>query len=110
MMKVYGFSLSGNCYKIKLLLNFLRKDYRWIEINSLHGETRTDDFLAKNINGKIPLLELETGEFLPESGAILFYLAKNSSFLPDDNFKQAQVLQWLLFEQHSHVPYIAINR
>jgi glutathione S-transferase len=110
MIKVYGFSLSGNCYKIKLLLNLLKRDYLWIETNSLQGETRTPEFLSKNINGKIPLLELDTGQFLAESGAILFYLAKNSNFLPAENFIQAQVLQWLLFEQHSHVPYIAINR
>jgi glutathione S-transferase len=110
LMKVYGFSFSGNCYKIKLLLNLLKRDYQWIETNSLQGETRTEGFLTKNANGKIPLLELDNGDLLAESGAILFYLAKNSAFLPDDNFKQAQVLQWMFFEQHSHVPYIAINR
>jgi glutathione S-transferase len=110
MIKVYGFSYSGNCYKIKLLLNLLEIEHQWVETNSLQGETRTPDFLAKNVNGKIPLLELDDGTFLAESGAILFYLAKGSRFLPNNDFKQAQVLQWLLFEQHSHVPYIAINR
>ncbi len=110
MIKVYGFSFSGNCYKVRLLLTLLKKEFQWIETNSLKGESRTEDFLAKNINGKIPLLEIDNETFLAESGAILFYLAKNSQFLPDDNFKQSQVLQWLLFEQHSHVPYIAINR
>ncbi len=110
MIKVYGFSSSGNCYKIKLLLTLLEKEYEWIEINSLKGETRTSEFLDKNLNGKIPLLELDNGDFLAESGAILFYLSQNTSFLPEDIFKKSQVLQWLLFEQHSHVPYIAINR
>lgn len=110
MIKVYGFSGSGNCYKIKLLLTLLSKDFEWVEINSLKGETRTEEFLTKNINGKVPLLELENGDFLPESSAILFYLAKNTTFLPIDDFKEAQVLQWMFFEQYSHQPYIAINR
>lgn len=110
MIKVYGFSASGNCYKIKLLLTLLNKDFEWVEINSLKGETRTEEFLTKNINGKVPLLELENGDFLPESSAILFYLSKNTTFLPNDDFKEAQVLQWMFFEQYSHQPYIAINR
>ena len=76
----------------------------------MQGETRTQKFLSKNLNGKIPLLELENGDILAESDAILFYLAKNTSFLPEDNFKQAQVLQWMFFEQYSHQPYIAVNR
>ncbi|MFN8576591.1 MAG: glutathione S-transferase family protein [Candidatus Sericytochromatia bacterium] len=109
-MKIYGFSSSGNCYKIKLLLTLLGKDFEWVEVNSLQGETRTPEFLEKNFNGKIPLLELENGIFLAESGAILFYLSKNTEFLPQDNYIQSQVLQWILFEQTSIVPCIAINR
>jgi glutathione S-transferase len=87
LIKVYGFSSSGNCYKIKLLLTLLEKEYEWIEINSLKGETRTSEFLDKNLNGKIPLLELDNGDFLAESGAILFYLSQNTSFLPEDILK-----------------------
>lgn len=109
-MKIYGFSSSGNCYKIKLLLTLLSKDFEWVEVNSLQGETRTPEFLEKNFNGKIPLLELENGNFLAESGAILFYLSKDTEFLPQDNYIQSQVLQWILFEQTSIVPCIAINR
>lgn len=109
-MKVYGLRTSGNCYKIKLLLNLLGIKHEWIEVNSLKGETRTEDFLAKNKNGKVPLLELDNGDFLAESSAIMFFLAKDSDFIPKDHFKLSQMLQWMFFEQYSHQPYIAINR
>lgn len=110
MLKVYGLELSGNCYKVKLLLHLLDKEYQWIEVNSRKGETRTPEYLTKNPNGKIPLLELNDGSLLPESGAIMFYLSQNSELLPKDSFKLSQVLQWMFFEQASHQPYIAINR
>lgn len=109
-MKVYGFSGSGNCYKVKLLLTLLEKDYEWIEINSRTGETRTPEYLYKNPQGKVPFLELDNNRSLSESGAILFYLAKNTKYLPEDNYNQSQVLKWILFEQTAIVPYIAINR
>ncbi|KFN42888.1 hypothetical protein N789_12220 [Arenimonas oryziterrae DSM 21050 = YC6267] len=101
---------SGNCYKLQLLLAHLNQPYRWIDVDSTAGETRTPEFLAKNPNGKVPLLELEDGRVLSESDAILCYLAEGSRFLPADRWLRAQTLQWLFFEQYSHEPYIAVAR
>ncbi len=110
MLTVYGMKASGNCYKVQLLLELLGRPYRWVEVDSAAGETRTPEFLAKNPNGRVPLLELEDGRRLPESNAILCYLAEGSPFLPADAFARAQALQWLFFEQYSHEPYIAVAR
>jgi len=70
-LTVYGYSVSGNCHKLRLLLEQLGRDYRWVETDSAHGETRTPEFLAKNPNGRVPILELEDGRVLAESDAIL---------------------------------------
>ena len=110
MITIYGMKASGNCYKLQLLLEQLGQPYRWIEIDSTQGETRTPEFLAKNANGRVPLLELEDGRLLPESNAILCYLAEGSRYLPDDRWLRAQTLQWMFFEQYSHEPYIAVAR
>lgn len=109
-MKVYGDIRSGNCYKIALLASLLELEYEWIDVDILAGATRTASFLAKNPNGKIPLLELDDGRLLWESNAIVNYLANGTVFLPQDIFAQAQVLQWQFFEQYSHEPYIAVAR
>ena len=110
MFTVYGESDSGNCYKVKLALEQLSLPYRWVEIDSTRGETRTQSFLSKNPNGKVPTLALEDGTFLPESNAILNYLAEGSRLLPSDRLGRARVLQWMFFEQYSHEPYIAVAR
>lgn len=107
---VYGMKASGNCFKVQLLLEHIGAPYRWVEVNSVAGETRTAEYLAKNPNGKIPLLELADGRLLPESNAILCYLAEGSRYLPDDRWQRAQTLQWLFFEQYSHEPYVAVAR
>jgi glutathione S-transferase len=107
---VYGMKASGNCYKLQLLLDQLGRPYRWVETDSVNGATRTPEFLAKNPNGKVPLLELADGRLLPESDAILCYLAEGSAFLPSGAWQRAQVLQWLFFEQYSHEPYVAVAR
>jgi glutathione S-transferase len=107
---VYGMKASGNCYKLQLLLEQLGRPYRWVEVDSVNGQTRTPEFLAKNPNGKVPLLELADGRLLPESDAILCYLAEGSAFLPSGAWQRAQVLQWLFFEQYSHEPYVAVAR
>jgi len=109
-MRVYGDIQSGNCYKIKLLAALLDIEHEWVHIDILAGDTRTRDFLARNPNGKIPLLELDDGRYLSESNAILNYLATDTAFLPQDPFLRAQVLQWQFFEQYSHEPYIAVAR
>ena len=110
MYKVYGDIQSGNCYKVKLLMHHLEIDHEWVGLEVLKGDTRTEAFLAMNPNGKIPVLELDSGECLSESNAILNYLAHDTPLLPDDPWNRAHVLKWQFFEQYSHEPYIAIAR
>ncbi|MGK9418085.1 glutathione S-transferase family protein [Pseudomonas cedrina] len=110
MYKVYGDYKSGNCYKVKLMLSLLGIPYQWVDVDILKGDTQTVEFLAKNPNGKIPVLELEDGTCLWESNAILNFLADGSEFLPTEPRLRTQVLQWQFFEQYSHEPYIAVAR
>ena len=110
MLRVYGTSASGNCHKVRMALEALALPYAWTEIDPSRGETRTPGFLAMNPNGKVPVLEIEPGTYLPESNAILWYLAEGTPLLPSDALQRAQVLQWLFFEQYSHEPYIAVAR
>lgn len=110
MLTVYGMRASGNCYKVELLLQQLGVAFRWVEVNSIAGETRTPEFLAMNPNGRVPLLQLENGEFLAESNAILWYIAEESALVPRDRLERARILQWMFFEQYSHEPYIAVAR
>jgi glutathione S-transferase len=110
MYRLYDYPPSGNGYKVRLLLSQLEVPFEYVKLDILTGETRTADFLAKNPNGRIPLLELDAGNYLAESNAILFYLAKGTPFLPEDNLTQTQVLSWLFFEQYSHEPNIATPR
>jgi len=109
-MKIYGDIRSGNCYKIKLLTAILAIDHDWVDLDILAGETQTEAYLAKNPNGKIPLLELDDGRFLAESNAILNYLGDNSTLVPTCPYDRAKMLQWQFFEQYSHEPYIAVAR
>lgn len=108
--RLYDFLPSGNGYKVRLLLNQLKIPFEYVELNILQGETRTPDFLAKNPNGRIPVLEIEPGVFLSESNAILIYLSRGTNFLPCDRISEAQIMQWLFFEQYSHEPNIATSR
>jgi len=110
MYVVYGNSDSGNCYKVKLALVQLPIPHRWIEIDSVAGATRTPTFLARNPNGKVPLLELDDGGYLPESNAILWYLAEDTVLAPAGRLGRARTLQWMFFEQYSHEPYVAVAR
>jgi glutathione S-transferase len=110
MMRLYDYLISGNGYKVRLLLTQLAIPYGRIEMDILKGETRTPQFLKKNPNGRIPVLEIEPGKFLAESDAILFYLAEGTPFLPTDRLERGRVLQWMFFEQYSHEPYIAVAR
>ncbi|HMD59350.1 MAG TPA: glutathione S-transferase family protein [Steroidobacteraceae bacterium] len=110
MITLYNHLDSGNGYKIRLLLAQLEEPYRYVEVDILHGASRTPEFLAKNLNGRIPIIELEDGRFLAESDAILCYLAEGTDFLPTDRYARALVLQWMFFEQYSHEPYVATPR
>jgi glutathione S-transferase len=110
MFTVYGIASSGNCYKVRLALEQLALPYRWVEVDSASGETRSAAFLEKNPNGKVPTLQLEDGGYLPESNAILSYLAEGSPLAPSGRLERARMLQWMFFEQYSHEPYIAVAR
>jgi glutathione S-transferase len=110
MITLYDNLPSGNAYKVRLLLSLLGIPFRRVEKDILKGETRTPEFLAKNPNGRIPLVEFEDGRRLAESNAILYYFAQGTRFFPPERFAQAEVLQWMFFEQYSHEPYIAVAR
>lgn len=110
MLRLYDYLSSGNGYKVRLLLTQLSIPFERVELDILKGETRTPEFLQKNLNGRIPVLQTADGEFLTESNAIMFYHAEGTPFLPHDRWERAQVLQWMFFEQYSHEPYIAVAR
>ena len=107
---IYGDSISGNCYKLQLVCAQLDIDYVWHEVDIMAGEARTPEYRAMNANGKVPLLALPDGRYLPESNAILAYLADGSPLVGEDRFERANVLHWMFFEQYSHEPYIATSR
>ncbi len=109
MYKLYDFLPSGNCYKIRLLLNQLGIDYERVNVDILNKESRTPEFLKINPNGRTPVL-YHDGKYLAESNAILGYLASDTHFLPKGKYEQALVLQWMFFEQYSHEPNIATPR
>ena len=110
MLTLYDYLISGNGFKVRLLLRLLGRPFRLVEKDILKGETRTPDFLRLNPNGRIPVLQLEDGRCLSESDAILFYLADGTPYWPEDRLERAQVLQWMFFEQYSHEPNIATRR
>ncbi len=101
---------SGNAYKVTLLLAHLgvAHDVVTLDILATPSETRRPEFLAKNPNGRIPVVELSDGTFLPESNAILYYLAQDTPYLPVDPLTRARALGWMFFEQYSHEPYVAV--
>ena len=111
IMRLHDYLPSGNGYKVRLLLTQLGVPYERFEYDITRGETRTPEFLESvNANGRVPVLETEEGVFLPESNAILFYLAEGTPFLPEDRLGKARVLRWMFFEQYSHEPNIAVAR
>ncbi|MGY6710684.1 MAG: glutathione S-transferase family protein [Rhizobiaceae bacterium] len=110
MNTLYGMSDSGNCYKPRLLMALLDLPFRHVEVSTADGGTKQPGFLAKNPNGKVPLLELEDGRLLAESNAILCYLAEGTPYMPEDRFERALALQWMFFEQYSHEPHVAVRR
>ena len=110
MIRLYDYLISGNGYKVRLLLTQLAIPFERIELDITKGETRTPEFLRKFPNGRIPAVELDDGKLLFESNAIIAYFAEGTPFMPADRFQRAQVLQWLFFEQYSHEPYIASVR
>ena len=110
MLTLYDDPISGNGYKIRLLLALLKTPYSYRPLDILKQETRTPAFLRINPNGRIPVLILEDGTALAESNAILCYLADGTAWLPTDRLARAQVLSWMFFEQYSHEPNVATLR
>ncbi|MCP2680338.1 glutathione S-transferase family protein [Maricaulaceae bacterium NA33B04] len=112
MVKItlYGNSGSGNCLKAKWAADYAGFSYDWVEIDTWGGETRTDEFLAINPAGQVPVMRFDDGRTLAQSNAILLYLAEGTDLIPTDTFERAQMMQWLFWEQYSHEPYIAVRR
>jgi glutathione S-transferase len=108
--RLYDYLPSGNGYKVRLVLRQLGLPYELVELDIKRGETRTPEFLAKNPNGRIPLLEIPGQGFLAESHAIISYLAEGSSLVPADRLDRARMWQWLCFEQYNLEPNIGTAR
>lgn len=98
-LRLYDYAASANCYKVRLLLAQLDRAYERVPVDIFGGETLTDEYGAINPARETPVLEIGEGAYLPESGAILAYLADGTDLLPHDREQRAQVLRWLLFEQ-----------
>jgi glutathione S-transferase len=110
MIVLYGFLPSGNVYKIRLLLSHLRIAHRRVEVAQTAGHTSLPAFRRINPIGKVPVVKLDDGSLLTESGAILYYFSQGTSFWPSDLRAQTETLRWMFFEQYSHEPPIAGNR
>jgi len=110
MPVLHQMQMSGNCYKVRLAARQLGVKLALKEYGLHDGTTRKPEFLAKNPNGRVPLLEFEDGRTLAESDAILWYLAEHTQLMPSDRWGRAQALQWMFFEQYSHEPYVAVAR
>jgi glutathione S-transferase len=110
MHTIYGSSISGNCWKPAFMLRQRHLPFRWVELDIFKKETRTPEFLAKNPNGRVPLLELPDGRMLAESNAMLIHLGEGTHWIPADPYARAKMHEWMCFEQYSHEPYIASIR
>ncbi len=99
MLKLYDYLPSQNAWKVRQLLQHLDLQYETVEIMIFDGDGRRSAFAAKNPVGAVPVLELEDGRCLPESNAILTYLAEGTPYYPDDRWLRAQVARWMFFEQ-----------
>jgi glutathione S-transferase len=107
---LHQMAMSGNCYKVRLAAHQLGIALALKDYPLLGQDTRTPEFLAKNPNGRVPLLEFPDGRVLAESNAILFHLSDGTALQPTDPWQRAQMLQWMFFEQYSHEPYVAVAR
>ncbi|CUU41314.1 GST-like protein yfcG [Blastochloris viridis] len=101
---------SGNAYKVRLAFNQLEIPFTLVNVDILRGENRTPDFLRKNPEGRIPLLEMRGRGYLAESNAILCFIAEATALFPDGRWERAEVLRWMFFEQNSHETYLAQPR
>jgi glutathione S-transferase len=115
-LTLYGSSISGNCLKPKWTADLLGVPYTWVELDLLRGETRSDDFLAMNPAGQVPVAQFGDGRVLTQSNAIMLLLAESAgesggrALIADDPFIRAQTFSWLFWEQYSHETAIAVRR
>ena len=109
-MLLYNSAVSGNCYKVRLLLAHLGLEYDTVDVSVVDRSNRGELLGGLNPALRVPTLVLDDGRPLAESNAILWYFADGTEYVPDDGYERAQVLQWMFFEQYSHEPYIAVAR
>src|SRR3954466_2950379 len=109
-MLLYDSPVSGNCYKVRLLLAHLGVPYERRAMDVVDRSNRRDVLRELNPARAVPALGLDDGRPLAESGAILWYLGEGTRFVPEDPYERAQVLQWMFFEQYDHEPAIAVAR
>ena len=110
-MKLYEHGSSGNCLKCRLVLRALELPYESVSVDLFRGETRTAEHFARNPDGRIPVLETDDGELIPESGAILLHLAEGTPLLPaPGTIERTRVHQWMFFEQNRIEADLAVAR
>jgi glutathione S-transferase len=105
-MRLYDYAASCNCYKARLLLAHLELPYERVPVDIFDGGTLTDEYARMNPSRTTPVLETDDGRFLPESNAILVYLAQGTQYLPEDPFEAAEVVHWLVYEQTDVIPTV----
>jgi glutathione S-transferase len=110
MYRLFDSAISGNAYKVRLMLHKLELPFERIEMDVDDGSTRQAEFLARNPVGQVPVLQLPDGSYLAQSDAILVYFAEGTRFWPQERLARAQALQWMFFEQYNHEPTIAVVR
>jgi glutathione S-transferase len=109
-MLLYNSPVSGNCYKVRLLLAHLGLPYERRDVDVVDRSNRPELLGDLNPALRVPTLVLDDGRPLAESGAILWYFGEGTRFVPEDPYDRAQVLQWMFFEQYDHEPAIAVAR
>ena len=109
-MLLYNSAVSGNCYKVRLLLAQLGLEYETVDVSVVDRSNRAELLGDLNPGLRVPTLVLDDGRPLAESNAILWYFGDGTPYVPDDQYERAQVLQWMFFEQYSHEPYLAVVR
>lgn len=109
MITLHDMKVSGNCYKVRLLLALLKIPFRSIAIEPSAGQSQTPEFLALNPKASVPFVAFEDGRTLSESNAILLHFAEGTPYLPQASFERAKVYEWLFYEQYYHEPQIAVR-
>jgi glutathione S-transferase len=110
VIKLYDSAVSGNCYKVRLLLSKLGVAFERQELSVFDRSDRPDVLGEFNPALRVPTLVLDDGRSLGESNAILWYFADGTEYVPTDRYERAQVMQWQFFEQYDHEPNIAVAR